>query len=271
MRSPATVRNALGPGGVANPPVVVRGLRKSFRRQGQSVTVLSGVDLSADEGEFVCLLGPSGCGKSTLLNAIAGILPYDEGSVEVDGQPIVGPAAERGMLFQNPMLFSWLTVRDNVTFGPRARRRRGRRTPSLVEQADAILETVGLAGLGDAYPHELSGGMRHRVAFARALVNEPKVLLMDEPFGALDAITRSKMHAFLLELWEIKRITILFVTHDIDEAVLLGDRVCVFGGRPAGIVREIEVPLGRPRQLDDLEAPVAILTKREIRWTLSAA
>lgn len=251
--------------------VSVHGLSKSFRRQGHPVAVLRELNLSVGEGEFVCLLGPSGCGKSTLLNVIAGILPYEEGAVVVDRYPVMGPGAERGMLFQSPMLFTWLTVRENVLFGPKARGRRGRRGRHLAAEADSILQTVGLEGIGDAYPHELSGGMRHRVAFARALMNEPRVLLMDEPFGALDAITRSRMHAFLLELWEARRITILFVTHDIEEAVLLGDRVCVFGGRPAGIVREIEVPLGRPRRFDDLETRGALATKRAIRDTLSSA
>jgi NitT/TauT family transport system ATP-binding protein len=256
--------------GPERPLVSVQGLTKSFQRQGRFVPALRDVNLSVGEGELVCLLGPSGCGKSTLLNVLAGILPFEEGTVVVDGRPVSGPGAERGMLFQSPMLFSWLTVRDNVLFGPRAQRKVGGSRAELVPRADAMLHTVGLGGFGDAYPHELSGGMRHRVAFARALINRPSVLLMDEPFGALDAITRSRMHGFLLELWEANRITIVFVTHDIEEAVLLGDRVCVFGGRPAGIVRDIPVPLRRPRRIDDLETEAALATKRAIRETLSS-
>ncbi len=252
--------------------VSVRGLSKSFRRNGRTTPVFRDLDLSVGHGEFVCLLGPSGCGKSTLLSAIAGILPWDTGVIMVAGNDVSGPGAERGMLFQSPMLFSWLTVRDNVLFGPRARgRRSGGARSELGARADAILHTVGLSGFDDAYPHELSGGMRHRVAFARALMNDPAVLLMDEPFGALDAITRARMHTFLLTLWEANRITILFVTHDIEEAVLLGDRVCVFGNRPAGIVQEFEVPLGRPRRVEDMETSEALATKRRIRFALAGA
>jgi len=271
MPLPVTARSGsagVSGAGPGQPLVSVQGLTKSFQRQGRYVPALRDVNLSVGEGELVCLLGPSGCGKSTLLNVLAGILPFEEGSVVVDGRPVTGPGAERGMLFQSPMLFSWLTVRDNVLFGPKARRKGAK--AELVRQADAMLHTVGLDGFGDAYPHELSGGMRHRVAFARALINRPSVLLMDEPFGALDAITRSRMHRFLLELWEAHRITIVFVTHDIEEAVLLGDRVCVFGARPNGIVRDIDVPLRRPRQFDDLETGEALATKRAIRQTLSA-
>ena len=250
------------------PAVKVEGLTKTFGRQGRRVAVFSDLDLSVRKGEFLCLLGPSGCGKSTLLSAVAGILPFDKGSVKIDGTAVTGPGADRGMLFQSPMLFSWLTARDNVLFGPRARGlMRGSRA-EIRAQADAMLTTVGLDGFGDAYPHELSGGMRHRVAFARALLNDPAVLLMDEPFGALDALTRSRMHAFLLSLWEARRTTILFVTHDIEEAILLGDRVCVFGNRPGGIIEDLDVPLGRPRRFEDVESPAALVTKRSIRQIL---
>ncbi len=253
------------------PAVKVEGLTKTFGRRGRQVPVFNNINLSVQKGEFVCLLGPSGCGKSTLLSAIAGILPFDKGSVAIDGTTVTGPGADRGMLFQSPMLFSWLTVRDNVLFGPRARGLMKRARAEIGAQADEMLSTVGLHGFGDAYPHELSGGMRHRVAFARALLNNPAVLLMDEPFGALDAMTRSRMHAFLISLWEARRITIVFVTHDIEEAVLLGDRICVFGNRPNGIIKELEVPLGRPRRFEDLEEPAALVTKRSIRETLWAA
>jgi NitT/TauT family transport system ATP-binding protein len=286
MQSLVTARNGStsGPGagpevevpgpGAERPPgdrpalVSVEGVGKVFRRHGRTVKALGDVNLTVNEGEFVCLLGPSGCGKSTLLNIVAGILPYDDGRVAVNGKAVTGPGPDRGMLFQSPMLFSWLTTRDNVMFGPRARHQRDKSRAELRQQADVMIETVGLAGFADAYPHELSGGMRHRAAFARALINHPAVLLMDEPFGALDSLTRSRMHEFLLELWGAHRMTIIFVTHDIDEAVLLGDRVCVMGNRPASIVREIDVPLGRPRRYDDLETETFLTTKRTVRAAL---
>jgi NitT/TauT family transport system ATP-binding protein len=232
---------------------------------------LAGVDLEVRAGELLCLLGPSGCGKSTLLRIVAGALDCDQGSVTVGGRPVTGPAPDRGMLFQTPMLFPWLTTRKNVLFGPRAQRSRGlheRDDPELAAEADAILETVGLAQFSDAFPHELSGGMQHRAAFARALVTRPSLLLMDEPFGALDAITRVRMHEFLLAMWERYRITIIFVTHDIEEAVLLGDRVAVMGGRPPGIKQVIDVPLGRPRQALDVDTEGFLAVKRGIRSSL---
>jgi len=268
-----------GPGAVTGPRregaprdgtalVTVEHVSKVFRRHGRIIRTLADVNLTVNEGEFVCLLGPSGCGKSTLLNIVAGILPYDEGTVVVDGKMVTGPGADRGMLFQSPMLFPWLTTRDNVLFGPKAQHRRDVSASDLRQQAEVMIETVGLAGFEDAYPHELSGGMRHRAAFARALINHPAVLLMDEPFGALDSLTRSRMHEFLLELWGTHRMTIIFVTHDIDEAVLLGDRVCVMGRRPAYIVQEIAVPLGRPRRYEDLETQTFLSTKRAVRAAL---
>ena len=268
--SPGTV---VGPGNDGRPPdgialVIVERVGKIFRRHGKTIKALADVNLTVNEGEFVCLLGPSGCGKSTLLNIVAGILPYDEGSVVVDGKPVSGPGADRGMLFQSPMLFPWLTTKDNVLFGPKAQHRPDISRSELDQQAEVMIETVGLAGFEDAYPHELSGGMRHRAAFARALINRPAVLLMDEPFGALDSLTRSRMHEFLLELWGAHRMTIIFVTHNIDEAVLLGDRVCVMGHRPASILQEIVVPLGRPRRYEDLETETFLATKRAVRAAL---
>jgi NitT/TauT family transport system ATP-binding protein len=245
---------------------------KVFRRAGRRTVAFSGVDLTIAPGEFVCLLGPSGCGKSTLLRVVAGILPADEGSVVVAGRRVTGPGAERGMLFQRPMLFPWLTARENVLFGPRAGRSRGRdeRTDAeLRADADSILDTVGLSDFADAYPHELSGGMQHRTAFARAIITRPSVLLMDEPFGALDAITRLRMQQFLLTMWERYRITILFVTHDIEESVLLGDRVVLMGGRPPGVTQVVDVPLGRPRAVDAVDGEAVLATKRHIRSVLA--
>jgi NitT/TauT family transport system ATP-binding protein len=248
--------------------VCVRGVGKTFQRGGRQTTALEGVDLTVARGEFVCLLGPSGCGKSTLLNILAGILPHEEGTAEVNGHRVKGPSAERGMMFQSPMLFPWLTTRQNVAFGPKAQRRRRGRSQATSGEVDEILATVGLAGFEDAFPKELSGGMRHRAAFARAIISRPSVLLMDEPFGALDALTRAKMQEFLLDMWQRFQITIVFVTHDIEESILLGDRVCIMGGRPAGIVQDIPIDLGRPRGYEDLETPHFLEIKRHIRQIL---
>ncbi len=253
--------------------VVLDGVGKTFRRAGRRTVAISGINLRVAPGELVCLLGPSGCGKSTLLRIVAGALESDQGSVTVGGRLVTGPAPDRGMLFQSPMLFPWLTTRKNVLFGPRAQRAAGadqRDDPELDAEADAILATVGLAQFSDAFPHELSGGMQHRAAFARAMVTRPSVLLMDEPFGALDAITRVRMHEFLLAMWEEYRITIIFVTHDIEEAVLIGDRVAVMGGRPPGIKEVIDVPLGRPRHALDVDTEEFLAVKRRIRASLTA-
>ena len=257
----------------ASAPVVRESVGKTFRRAGRRTVAISGVNLRVATGELVCLLGPSGCGKSTLLRIVAGALECDEGSVTVGGRAVAGPAPDRGMLFQSPMLFPWLTTRKNVLFGPKAQRAAGadeRDDPELDAEADAILATVGLSGFGDAFPHELSGGMQHRAAFARAMVTRPSLLLMDEPFGALDAITRVRMHEFLLRMWERYRITIIFVTHDIEEAVMLGDRVAVMGGQPPGIRVVIEVPLHRPRDAADVDTADFLAVKRRIRAALTA-
>jgi NitT/TauT family transport system ATP-binding protein len=252
--------------------VVLSGVGKTFRRAGRRTVALSGVDLEIRAGELVCLLGPSGCGKSTLLRIVAGALDHDQGSVTVGGRPVTGPSPDRGILFQAPMLFPWLTTRKNVLFGPKAQRSRGlheRDDPELDAEVDAILATVGLDQFGDAFPHELSGGMQHRAAFARAMVTRPSLLLMDEPFGALDAFTRLRMHEFLLAMWDRYRITIIFVTHDIEEAVLLGDRVALMGGRPPGIKEVIDVPLGRPRSALDVDTEEFLAVKRGIRSSLT--
>ncbi len=259
------------PGTVPGAEVVVDNVGKTFRRGGRRTVALAGVSLRVRAGELVCLLGPSGCGKSTLLRIIAGALPADGGTVTVGGRPVTGPSAERGMLFQTPMLFGWLTTRNNILFGPRAQRAAGlheRDDPELDEEADALLQRVGLSGFGAAFPHELSGGMRHRAAFARALAARPSLLLMDEPFGALDAITRERMHEFLLDIWDQQRTTIIFVTHDLDEAILLGDRVAVMGGRPPGIGEIIDIGLARPRSALDTDTQEFIAARRRIRALL---
>jgi NitT/TauT family transport system ATP-binding protein len=252
--------------------VVIDSVGKTFRRSGRRTVALSGVNLEISAGELVCLLGPSGCGKSTLLRIVAGALDRDEGTVTVGGKPVHGPSPDRGMLFQTPMLFPWLTTRKNILFGPKAQRSarlNERDDPELDAEADAILRTVGLAKFGDAFPHELSGGMQHRAAFARAIITRPSLLLMDEPFGALDAITRLRMHDFLLSMWDQYRTTIVFVTHDIEEAVLLGDRVAVMGGKPPSIQEVIGIPLPRPRDAVDADTEAFLTTKRRIRAALT--
>ncbi len=256
----------------AGAAVAIESVGKTFRRGGRRTVALAGVNLTVNAGEFVCLLGPSGCGKSTLLRIVAGALTPDEGSVRVGGQLVDGPSADRGMLFQTPMLFPWLTTKKNILFGPKAQRSAGlneRDDPELDADADSILATVGLGKFASAFPHELSGGMQHRAAFARAIITRPSVLLMDEPFGALDAITRVRMHDFLLQMWAQYRTTIIFVTHDIEEAVLLGDRVAVMRGRPPGIREIIDIPLGRPRHAMDADTTQFIMAKRRIRAALT--
>ena len=246
-------------------PVRLRDVGKTFRRRRRETAALEGVSLDIAPGEFLCLVGPSGCGKSTLLAILAGFTPADTGEVLVDGSPVTGPGPERGVLFQTPTLFPWLTTRQNVLYGPRAR---GVLTPEVREEAAGLLETVGLSEFADAYPHELSGGMRHRAAFARVLINHPRVLLMDEPFGALDAITRAGMQRFLLELWQRQRTTIVFVTHDVEEATLLGDRVSVLSGRPGRTKAVIDIELRRPRTYEDTETLAFVTAKRRIREVL---
>jgi NitT/TauT family transport system ATP-binding protein len=194
-----------------------------------------------EPGQFVCILGPSGCGKSTLLNAVAGYVKPDSGEVRVDGDLVTRPGPDRGMVFQQYSLFPWKTVKENVAFGPKI-------AGLLAEPvANTFLDMVGLTRFADRYPAELSGGMQQRVGIARALANYPRVLLMDEPFGALDAQTRLMMQENLLKIWNEFKITVLFVTHDVDEAIFLADRVLVMSASPGRIIADLHVPLPRPR------------------------
>jgi ABC-type nitrate/sulfonate/bicarbonate transport system ATPase subunit len=210
----------------------------------QEHTAVSEVSLRVSEGEFVCVLGPSGCGKSTLLNLVAGFLRPTVGDVLFDGRAVVGPGPERGVVFQDPTLFPWLTVQTNVEFGLAAR---GLAPGDRHRAAAAALHLVGLDDFTQAYPHTLSGGMRQRVALARVLVLEPRALLMDEPFGALDANTRERLQDELLRLWQQRRRTVLFVTHNVEEAAYLADRVVVMGPAPRSLRGEVLVELPRPR------------------------
>ena len=220
-----------------------RGLAMRFDSKSGPVVALDDLDIDVSPGEFVALLGPSGCGKSTLLNLVAGILKPSSGSVTVDGKPVKGPNPDCGIVFQNHSLFPWMSVLENVAFGPRML---GHADP--IATARTFLSLVGLEKQAPAWPTSLSGGMQQRVGIARALATYPPVLLMDEPFGALDAQTRSIMQEELLKIWSQFKTTVIFVTHDIDEAIFLADRVVVMRTLPGGIKREVRVELPRPRE-----------------------
>ncbi|WP_432721222.1 ABC transporter ATP-binding protein [Jeongeupia wiesaeckerbachi] len=210
-------------------------------------TAVDRVDLDIAAGEFVCLLGPSGCGKSTLLGALAGHLTPASGALRIDDGPVAGPSSERGLVFQHHTLFPWRRVIDNVAFGLKMR---GIKQAERHAAARELLALVGLAGFEHRYPSQLSGGMQQRVEIARVLINRPRVLLMDEPFGALDALTRLKMQQLLLDVWARFRTTVVFVTHDIDEALFLADRILVMSPRPGRIVEDLRLPFTRPRDAD---------------------
>lgn len=208
------------------------------------VQALQDIDLHVRDAEFVCLLGASGCGKSTLLDILAGLEQPSSGTVEYDGRPIPGPDPQRGLVFQDPALFPWRTLLQNVALGPELR---GLPRQVREDAAHDALRRVGLDGFASAYPHNLSGGMRQRAGIARALANQPRVLLMDEPFGAVDHLTRIALQEQLLDLWERERQTVVFVTHDVGEAVFLADRVVLLSPRPGRIQRIFDVPVARPR------------------------
>ncbi len=237
-------------------------LTMRFRtRTGAEITALEGISFEIKDGEFAALVGPSGCGKSTILRLVAGLLRPTRGRVLLDGREVAEPGADRGMVFQSYTLFPWLTVRKNVEFGPKIRGIPAGERERLARQH---LAQVGLTGFEDVYPKELSGGMMQRVAIARALANDPAILLMDEPFGALDAQTRTLMGELLLRVWEEAAKTVLFVTHDIEEGLFLGDRVFVMTARPGRIREEIPVPLPRPRTLDALTSETFVRLKRHV-------
>lgn len=220
-------------------------------------TALQAVNLSVEPGTFVSFVGPSGCGKSTLLRLIAGLAAPSSGSIQVGGEPVSGPSAERGLVFQDPNLFPWLTVRRNVQAGLVARGVLAKHQ----HEVDEFIRLVGLEKFADAYPHHLSGGMAQRVALARALINHPKVLLLDEPLGALDAFTRMKMQDEVLRLWQSRGTTMLLVTHDIDEAIYMSDSIVLMSPSPGRIERTIPVELPRPR---DRSSPEFLRLRGEI-------
>lgn len=227
-------------------PVILEAkkLTQKFKHGKSERIILNELDLKIHKREFICVIGPSGSGKSTFSRVIAGLDPYSSGEILVDGSPIVGPSPERGMVFQGYTLFPWKTVKENVMFGPQMK---GQSNSSAEAHAREWINIIGLEKYENQYPHQLSGGMKQRVAIARALVNEPKILLMDEPFGALDPHTRQKMQRHLMDLWQNIDITIIFVTHDMDEAVLLADRIVALKANPGEIKEIIEVDLPRPR------------------------
>ena len=230
------------------------GSRTSLRR------AVENASLEIEPGEFVCLLGPTGCGKSTLLNSLAGFVHPTAGSVRIDGQEVVAPGPSRGMVFQHHSLFPWKTVKRNVAFGPMMA---GLDREQSEQRATRFLDLVGLAAFENHYPHMLSGGMQQRVGIARALANYPSVLLMDEPFGALDAQTRAIMQESLLAIWSQFGNTVVFVTHDVDEAVFLGSRVVVMSASPGRLIADIPVPLPRPRKPAVLTAAEFVAIKRQ--------
>ncbi|BCV20279.1 ABC transporter ATP-binding protein [Moorella sp. Hama-1] len=231
----------------AGSKLAVINLTREFSFKRDRVTALEGISLEVREGEFATILGPSGCGKSTLLRIIAGLAEASSGQVYKDGRLIQGPGADRGMVFQSYTLFPWLTVRQNIEFGLSLKGMDGTRRRQIV---DHYLEIIGLAPFAGAFPKNLSGGMKQRVAIARALANDPDILLMDEPFGALDAQTRLVMQELLLKVWEETRKTILFVTHDVEEAIFLGDTIYIMTARPGRLKARLPVPLTRPRSFE---------------------
>ena len=244
----------------------MRHVSHQFALRGAALPVLQDVGFTVEPGEFVALLGPSGCGKSTLLRLVAGLDTPTQGSVQADGAAIVGPDPSRVVVFQDPTLYPWRTVRGNVGVGPQAQRERfARRSGPQEKQAqqriDAALELVGLSEFAEAFPHQLSGGMAQRVALARALVNDPALLVLDEPFGKLDSLTRIRMQGELARLWLDARFSVLLVTHDVEEALLLADRVIVFSERPARVVAEVRNDAPYPRHRDD---PKLVALRREV-------
>lgn len=263
--SEASPPNGTGPA----PKVQISGLQHRFRWEKKGVlhehVALDGVDLDLAQGEFVSVIGPSGCGKTTLLRIVAGLLPFDGGEVRIDGTPVTGPGQERAMVFQSFGLFPWKSVLDNVKL-PLVIRKVDPKVAD--ERSREFITKVGLAGFEDAMPHQLSGGMQQRVGLARALATDPDILLMDEPFGAIDAQTRELMQEELMQLWSNSGKTVMFVTHDLDEAVALADRVVVLTRGPGRIRASIDVDLPRPRWDYDLRAEKGFIEARQEIWQM---
>jgi NitT/TauT family transport system ATP-binding protein len=244
-------------------PVVLRveDVSKIFPSPDGDVAALEAINFSVHRRELMCIIGQSGCGKSTLVRILAGLESPSSGAVLLDEKPVTRPGAERGMVFQAYTLFPWLTVKDNVMFGLKMT---GRTGVSVEQEARQWIAMVGLSKFEKSYPHQLSGGMKQRVAIARALANQPRVLLMDEPFGALDAQTRCQMQSYLLQIWKNVDVTIIFITHDLEEAIYLADRVLVLKAHPGRIDELIEVPVPRPRSTEQLITPEFLAMKKRL-------
>ncbi|MGA3221306.1 MAG: ABC transporter ATP-binding protein [Acidimicrobiales bacterium] len=240
--------------------LVLKGVEKTFRGRKGTVHALHDINLTLDDGEFVSVVGASGCGKSTLLRIVAGLEPASGGELTLDGAPLLAAGKDRGMVFQQYTLYPWLSAQENVEFGLRHLPKKQR-----AEEARRFLDVVGLADFAGSYPFQLSGGMQQRVAIARALALRPSILLMDEPFGALDAQTRSLMQELLLSIWERDRLSVLFVTHDIDEAIFLADRICVLSTKPGQVRELIDVHLPRPRDFSQQMESEFLALKQHVR------
>jgi NitT/TauT family transport system ATP-binding protein len=256
---------ALGGGQLSRQPVaklqIDNAALRFLPKGGKPVTALDGISLEVAKNEFAVIVGPSGCGKSSLLRLVAGLAEPTGGTIRLDGKTVTRPGKDRGMVFQSYTLFPWLTVQENVEFGLRVG---GMAAEERSRIAGQFIAEVGLEGFEKSYPKQLSGGMMQRVALARALANDPEILLMDEPFGALDSQTRSLMQELLLNIWEHSHKTVLFITHDVDEAILLGDRVYVMTARPGRIKEVIEIGIPRPRSVDVLTSEPFMKLKRRI-------
>jgi NitT/TauT family transport system ATP-binding protein len=258
MNAPVAIADMIGLDGVS----------LAYAGKAGSVQALDRVSLAARPGEFVAVVGPSGCGKSTLLKLVSGLLPPTAGEVRVDGRPVRGPNPSVGVVFQSPLLMPWRTVIENILLPIEIR---GERTAKYAAAARQLIELVGLSGFADRHPYELSGGMQQRVGLCRALVTDPPLLLMDEPFGALDAMTREQMNAELQRIWMERQKTVLLITHSISEAVYLADRVLVMGPRPGRIIEEVTVTLPRPRSLEMTETVEFGRLANQVRRALNAA
>ena len=241
--------------------LTIQNVSKQYGKNGAGFLALSNITLDIDEHEFVSIVGKSGCGKTTLLRMIAGLVSCEDGVISLQGHRVEGPASERGLVFQEYVLFPWRSVSENVAFGLEMKGVPSKQRAELVAH---FVSLVGLNGFESAFPSELSGGMRQRVAIAAVLANDPKVLLMDEPFGALDSQTRSLMQELLLGIWEKAHKTVLFITHDIEEALFLADHVYVMTARPGRIKQQIDVDIPRPRTLETLTQPAFVALKRRI-------
>jgi NitT/TauT family transport system ATP-binding protein len=248
--------------------LTVSGLHKNFDSNGNTTVALQDINFSTHRREFLCVVGPSGCGKSTLVRILAGLEEHTCGDVLLQGKPVTGPGSDRGMVFQGYTLFPWLTVKRNVMFGLEVN---GHGKLESDREAMQWLQLIGLEKFADAYPHQLSGGMKQRVAIVRALANQPRILLMDEPFGALDAQTRCRMQAHLLEIWRKIDITIVFITHDLDEAIFLADRILVLSAHPGEIQELIEVPVPRPRSVAQIVSAPFLATKARLEQLIYSA